>query len=185
MTRRHASCSCGQLALTAEGEPLRVSVCHCLECQRRSGSVFAVQARFPADAVATSGQASTYARTGDEGTSCTFHFCPRCGTTVYFVPDAIPGVVSVPVGAFADPDFPAPRAYPCTRRAGTPGCACPGTSSTSTDPRCADRRQRPPWPGSQGGSAKRSARKSTNARTRGGTRRRCGITAWMPVAAIG
>ena len=109
MTRRHASCSCGQLALTAEGEPLRVSVCHCLECQRRSGSVFAVQARFPADAVAIRGQAGAYARTGDEGTSCTFHFCPRCGTTVYFVPDAIPGVVSVPVGVFADPGFPPPR----------------------------------------------------------------------------
>ena len=30
MTTRHATCSCGQLNLTIEGEPARVSMCHCL-----------------------------------------------------------------------------------------------------------------------------------------------------------
>ena len=46
MTARHASCSCGQLRIETSGEPFRVSVCHCLNCKRRSGSAFAVQARF-------------------------------------------------------------------------------------------------------------------------------------------
>lgn len=36
MTTRQASCSCGQLRLTCAGEPVRISVCHCLECQRRT-----------------------------------------------------------------------------------------------------------------------------------------------------
>jgi hypothetical protein len=40
MTARIASCSCGQLHLTCTGEPGRVSMCHCLECQKRTGSVF-------------------------------------------------------------------------------------------------------------------------------------------------
>ncbi|MFN2470768.1 MAG: aldehyde-activating protein, partial [Gaiellaceae bacterium] len=39
MSNRHAACSCGQLRLTVEGEPVRVSICHCLACQRRTGSV--------------------------------------------------------------------------------------------------------------------------------------------------
>ena len=47
MTTREAQCSCGQLRLTCEGEPVRISICHCLDCQRRTGSVFGTQARFP------------------------------------------------------------------------------------------------------------------------------------------
>jgi hypothetical protein len=45
MTTRHAACSCGQLQLTIEGEPLRISMCHCLACQRRTGAVISNQAR--------------------------------------------------------------------------------------------------------------------------------------------
>jgi hypothetical protein len=37
---RTAACNCGQLCITCEGEPVRVSMCHCLECQRRTGAVF-------------------------------------------------------------------------------------------------------------------------------------------------
>ena len=37
MTTRHAACSCGQLHLTIEGEPSRISMCSCLACQRRTG----------------------------------------------------------------------------------------------------------------------------------------------------
>jgi hypothetical protein len=46
MTTRHATCNCGQLRLTIEGEPSRISMCHCLECQRRTGAVISNQARF-------------------------------------------------------------------------------------------------------------------------------------------
>lgn len=108
MSDRLATCSCGKLTVRTRGEPLRVSVCHCLACQRRSGSAFAVQARFPAEAVTIRGESREYARTGDEGTTARFHFCPECGAIVFYLPDAIPGVVVVPVGAFADPDFPPP-----------------------------------------------------------------------------
>ncbi len=103
-----ASCSCGQLGLTTGDEPVRVSICHCLDCQRRSGSVFAVQARFPRDGVTITGSSSTWSRVGDEGGGATFHFCPRCGVIVYFVNTWDDAHLMVPVGVFADPDFPAP-----------------------------------------------------------------------------
>ena len=67
MIVRHASCSCGQLSVEVEGEPIRVSVCHCLACQRRSGSVFATQARFLLDRAKITGQATEFERVGDEG----------------------------------------------------------------------------------------------------------------------
>jgi hypothetical protein len=46
MTPRRAACSCGQFQLTIEGEPSRISMCHCLECQRRTGAVISNQTRF-------------------------------------------------------------------------------------------------------------------------------------------
>lgn len=109
MTTRHASCSCGQLSLVAEGEPIRVSMCHCLACQRRTGSVFGAQARFERDRINVVGRSSAYVRVGDAGRRCTFHFCPDCGATVHYRIDDLPDVVGVPVGAFADPRFPAPK----------------------------------------------------------------------------
>jgi len=108
MTDRLASCSCGKLTAIVRGEPVRVSICHCHACQRRTGSVFGVQARFPEDAVTIAGRSTQYARTGDEGTTARFHFCPECGAIVYYLMDAIPGFVAIPVGAFADRDFPQP-----------------------------------------------------------------------------
>ncbi len=108
MTQRHAACSCGQLSLTTSEEPIRVSVCHCLACQRRTGSVFGAQARFPRRAVRISGTSSVYVRVGDDGGKVSFHFCPHCGATVHYGLEGLPEHIAVPVGAFADPAFPAP-----------------------------------------------------------------------------
>lgn len=109
MTPRTASCSCGQLQALTQGDPIRVSVCHCLACQRRTGSVFGAQARFPREAVTIVGESIEYVRVGDEGTRCTFRFCPHCGATVYYTAEGMEESVAIPVGAFADPTFPAPR----------------------------------------------------------------------------
>jgi hypothetical protein len=109
MATRAAACSCGQLRLEAEGDPIRISICHCLACQRRTGSVFSMQARYTADHVNVVGRSSDYVRVSDEGDEeRTFHFCPDCGATVFFTGSNAPGVIAVPVGAFADPSFPPP-----------------------------------------------------------------------------
>ena len=108
MVKRDAACSCGQLNLEVEGEPVRVSVCHCRACQRRTGSAFGAQARFPRDRVRIDGRAHQYVRISDAGESRTFNFCPECGATVYYVVVSAPDLIAVPLGAFADPAFPAP-----------------------------------------------------------------------------
>jgi hypothetical protein len=108
MTTRHAACSCGQLRLVAEGDPLRVSICHCLACQRRTGSVFGMQARFAAEHVRTEGRWSEYVRISDDGEERRFRFCPECGATVFYSFASGPDMIAVPVGAFADPRFPPP-----------------------------------------------------------------------------
>lgn len=108
MTDFIATCRCGQLSAICAGDPVRVSVCHCLECQRRSGSVFATQARWPIEQVTVTGTAREWAHTGESGNHAVFRFCPDCGCTIAFVIDRMPDLVAIPVGAFADPAFPPP-----------------------------------------------------------------------------
>jgi hypothetical protein len=108
MTMRRAACSCGQLHLAIGGESVRVSMCNCLECQRRTGAVISNQARFLREQVTLGGQAKTWKRIAESGNELTFYFCPTCGSTVYWENEGLPGYILVAVGNFADPNFPAP-----------------------------------------------------------------------------
>lgn len=103
MTVHHASCSCGQLRLIAIGEPMRVSVCHCMACKKRSGSAFAAQVRWPNDQVSVEGRSSVFTRIAESGNPADFHFCPDCGATVHFATINLPGLTAVPLGALEDP----------------------------------------------------------------------------------
>jgi len=109
MTLRIASCSCGQLTASTKAEPVRVSVCHCLACQRRTGSVFGAQARFPAASVTIEGTSKEFVRVADSGIRLKFRFCPECGATVHYVVEGQEDLIAIPIGAFADSSFPAPR----------------------------------------------------------------------------
>jgi hypothetical protein len=110
MATRQAACHCGQLRLEAEGEPFAVSICNCLACQRRTGSAFGMQAGFKAEHVEVSGRYGDYSRISDEADrkEHVFHFCPECGSQVFYTEPDEPDLVVVSVGAFADPSFPPP-----------------------------------------------------------------------------
>jgi hypothetical protein len=126
---RKASCNCGQLTVTINGpDPDRVVMCNCYLCQRQTGSVFSVQARFPNEQVKIEGKSTAWKfpidgakpttyRTcaGSDGIATnsaadvvTSHFCPVCGSTVYYFRKSDPARTGVRVGAFADPTFPPP-----------------------------------------------------------------------------
>ena len=116
MSIRHAACSCGQLNLTCEGEPVRISMCHCLACQRRTGGVLSNQAWFQRGQIAIAGTSTRFVRSSDSGRSVTFRFCPVCGSTVYWEAELFADWIAVAVGAFADPTFPAPTSSGFERR---------------------------------------------------------------------
>ncbi|QQA42613.1 GFA family protein [Pelagovum pacificum] len=106
---RTASCTCGQLSIVLEGELFGGGVCHCLACQSRTGSVFATLAGF-GPPWTVRGEATVFERVGDRhGSRSLFHFCPVCGSTVFhLVAGYEDKFVSVAVGTFGDPEFPAP-----------------------------------------------------------------------------
>jgi hypothetical protein len=107
--KRAASCRCGQLNATVTGDPVRVSVCHCLDCKKRTGSAFSVQARWPAEQVAIGGESKSWVHHADSGNRITHHFCPDCGSTLHYVIEGkFDGLVAIPLGAFDDPYFTSP-----------------------------------------------------------------------------
>lgn len=105
---RTATCACGQLSLTCRGEPAKVSLCHCLACQKRTGSAFGIAAFFRRGEISVRGASTIYERDSDSGFRVTLHFCPVCGSTVFWEPHRKPDMIAVGVGSFADPTFPPP-----------------------------------------------------------------------------
>ena len=109
MIEREASCSCGQLQIQCRDDPVRISMCHCLACQRRTGSTFGVQAWYArAQMRPAQGIAKRHVRRADSGRTVTFSFCPDCGDTVFWQAERAPDLFAVAVGAFADPGFERP-----------------------------------------------------------------------------
>jgi hypothetical protein len=133
-TSRTAACSCGQLRITVHGEPRGVGICHCLECQRRTGSVFAALASFAAP-YEVEGQASEYVRAGDQGARFRFRFCPVCGANLFHTEEGFEAhSVGVAVGAFGDPGFPAPQVSVYDSRRHPWVQLPPGTQAFAKDP---------------------------------------------------
>jgi hypothetical protein len=105
---RTATCHCGALYVTAVGQPEWVNVCHCKACQRRTGAVLHAGAYFARARVRIEGVTKVYARGADSGYAIAFHFCPECGSNVYWQASRFPHHYGIAVGAFAEPDFPPP-----------------------------------------------------------------------------
>ena len=103
MTTRRAACSCGQLSITTEGEPARIAMCHCLECQRRTGAVISNQARFSRGQVTIAGKSSSWNRKAESGNALTFYFCPVCGSPVYLSFAETPELIAVHAGSLDEP----------------------------------------------------------------------------------
>ena len=64
--------------------------------------------RFRREQVTFAGKDTAWKRTAESGNVLTFHFCPICGSTVYWGSEGFPGHVAVAIGTFADPSFPPP-----------------------------------------------------------------------------
>jgi hypothetical protein len=100
-----AECQCGQLVAQLPGPTVAVVACHCIACQRRTGSPFAVLAYYPADQVQIVGDAKRFERPTDEGNRFETFFCPECGSSVYVKAQKHPSMIGIAVGALADPSF--------------------------------------------------------------------------------
>jgi hypothetical protein len=97
------SCLCGAVRVDLSGEPYRVGICQCLDCSKKSGSVFSAWAIYPADAVSVSGETAAHELRGGYAR----HVCPTCTSPIY---EAFEGSdeVEVLVGVLDEPSLLAP-----------------------------------------------------------------------------
>ncbi|MBX5084800.1 GFA family protein [Rhizobium lentis] len=91
-------CHCGAVRYQAEIEPERVSICHCTDCQRLTGSAYRVTAPArPGSFSLITGEPKAYAKYGDSGRLSRQFFCPNCGSPLYRT-DASGGAIGIRLG---------------------------------------------------------------------------------------
>src|SRR6185503_12806085 len=95
---RAGGCVCGAVRYVTAGEPERVTLCHCMWCQRRTGTAFGTEVVFLKERVILSGiKSGSYRHISDEsGRWLEIYFCPRCGTNLGLTLEAVPTIRSVP-----------------------------------------------------------------------------------------
>ncbi|WP_269582888.1 GFA family protein [Roseibium sp. Sym1] len=92
METHTGGCLCGAVRFTATGQPLRVGLCHCMDCRKHHGALFHASAIYPEDAVTVEGETGSYQRRS---------FCPRCGSSVF---SQTGDEMELHLGAFDAPD---------------------------------------------------------------------------------
>jgi len=103
MANHRATCQCGSLNIETVADPDFVILCNCKACQRRTGAPFGVGAFFKKTDLAVAGTSNTWARNAESGRKLENHFCPTCGTNVYWTLEMRPEHVGVALGTFDGP----------------------------------------------------------------------------------
>lgn len=107
MAVHSGGCLCGEVRYDTEGDPIRTTVCHCLFCQKITGTAYMVEAIFPTSALrVTKGTPSTYShRSAGSGKMVHLHFCPRCATKTHLTFERLPDLCGIYTGTYDDPHW--------------------------------------------------------------------------------
>lgn len=112
---REGGCACGAVRYRLTSEPLFVHCCHCLNCQRQTGSAFVINVLIEADRVELLvGDPQPVEVPRDDGSTQTIHRCPSCQIAVYSRYTR-PEVRFLRAGTLDDPASVAPDVHIFTR----------------------------------------------------------------------
>jgi hypothetical protein len=103
MSKIKGSCMCGNVEYSSAAEPIAQAVCHCLDCQKQTGSAFSIViGLLEADLTISGPSHTTVVTVGDTGEQTFRHFCNNCGSPIYSQPTAYPGIAFLKVGTLDD-----------------------------------------------------------------------------------
>lgn len=113
MAKVEGGCLCGGVRYTANTEPALVAVCHCVTCQKNSGSAFSLNLGMPVESVTVAGDSlAVYEdRSGASGKPFYRSFCARCGSPISGRGDAYGGLIFIKAGTLDDPSWVRPSAH--------------------------------------------------------------------------
>ena len=95
-------CLCGKVRYSAEAEPAFVGVCHCKNCQKETGTAFAIVVAIPKPALNVQGTLKTFDDRADSGRILRRRFCPECGSSLFDETEAMSNIVMVMAGTLDD-----------------------------------------------------------------------------------
>ena len=107
MTSNCGGCLCGGVRYATEGDPGRVTFCHCRFCQRATGGAYMVEPIFDRTAFGiTQGKPAQYGHVSEgSGKQVTVNFCATCGTKLFLEFERWPDIVGLYGGTFDDPNW--------------------------------------------------------------------------------
>jgi hypothetical protein len=76
-------CACGAVRYRLASEPMFVHCCHCLNCQRQTGSAFVINVLIERDRVEVTGETEATEAPRDDGSTQEIHRCPSCKIAVF------------------------------------------------------------------------------------------------------
>ena len=115
VSSREGGCSCGAVRYRLASDPLFVHCCHCLNCQRQTGSAFVVNLLIEADRVElVAGAPEAVDVPRDDGSKQKIHRCPECEVAL-FSDYGRPAVLFVRAGTLDDPRAVEPDVHIFTR----------------------------------------------------------------------
>ena len=113
--RLEGGCACSEVRYRLTSEPLFVHCCHCLNCQRQTGSAFVINILIETDRVELlAGEPEPIDVPRSGGKKQKIWRCPRCQTAVYSQ-YTTPRVRFVRAGTLDDPSSVAPDVHIYTR----------------------------------------------------------------------
>jgi hypothetical protein len=95
-------CLCGQVRYTTDATPVITAVCHCKNCQRQSGTAFAVVVGVPKETLQVTGPVKTFNDTSDQGRPVYRRFCGQCGSPILTDESTMPTVSFIKAGTLDD-----------------------------------------------------------------------------------
>jgi hypothetical protein len=112
---REGGCACGAVRYRLTSDPLFTNCCHCLSCQRQTGSAFVINLLIETDRVELlAGDPQPVAVPRDDGSTQQIFRCPTCQVAV-FSHYGHPGVRFVRGGTLDEPSSIEPDAHIYTR----------------------------------------------------------------------
>jgi hypothetical protein len=102
MPEIRGSCRCGKVTYSSSADPVFTGVCHCVNCQKSSGSAFGVVVAVPAASLTITGTTTRFSDAGDSGSPTHREFCPACGSTIAQSADVMAGITMLPAGTLDD-----------------------------------------------------------------------------------
>jgi hypothetical protein len=112
---REGGCSCGAVRYRLTSEPMFVHCCHCLNCQRQTGSAFVINLLIEADRIELlGGEPEPVDLPRDDGSTQRIYRCPTCQIAVYSEYGR-PEVRFVRAGTLDEPSSVAPDVHIFTR----------------------------------------------------------------------